>query len=46
MPEELKDKHAIVLIEQEDGNWKGWYKDHEVRDIDPNTVLVRLLTHS
>lgn len=41
---------VISLVKQADGNWKGWMWKHdqllEVRDIDPNTVLLRLLTHS
>lgn len=40
---------AISLIQQEDGNWKGWMQKFgkviEVRDISPDTVLGRLLTH-
>ena len=40
---------AIVLKKQEDGNWKGWMtkngKELEVREIDPQTCLTRLLTH-
>lgn len=40
---------AISIIQQEDGNWKGWMqrfgKVVEVRDISPEVVLQRLLTH-
>jgi hypothetical protein len=40
----------ILLVKQEDGNWKGYMikegKALEVRDIDPYTCLTRLLTHS
>lgn len=41
---------CIALVEQEDGNWKGWATRHgklvEVRDANPETVLQRLLTHA
>ena len=45
-----KARGTYFLIEkQEDGNYKGiTYSNNltvEVRDIDPQTVLVRLLTH-
>jgi hypothetical protein len=40
---------AFSLIEQPDGNWKGWRnirgKVVEVRDYDPVIVLTRLITH-
>lgn len=40
---------AISLIKQKDGNWKGWKQVNgklvEVRDIAPDIVLGRLLTH-
>lgn len=40
---------VISLIEQEDGNWKGYTQKHgtlvEVRQGDPNTVLQLLITH-
>lgn len=46
---------AISIIKQADGNWKGWMWKNgngvqsdgviEVRDIGPETVLQRLLTH-
>lgn len=39
----------IRIEQQPDGNWKGYTtkfgKEIEVRDIDPQTVLTRLLTH-
>ena len=39
----------IVLIKQEDGNWKGYMtkfgKLIEVREIKPEDCLVKLLTH-
>jgi hypothetical protein len=39
----------IKLEQQEDGNWIGWMikfgKLIEVRDIGPETVLQKLLTH-
>lgn len=39
----------IKLVQQPDGNWIGYTnkfgKDIEVRDIGPETVLQRLLTH-
>lgn len=40
----------ILIVKQEDGNWKGYMlKDGnpvEVREIDPYTCLIKLLTHS
>jgi hypothetical protein len=43
-----KNHQAISIIEQDDGNWKGWMwrwgKLVEVRDISPDAVLNRLLT--
>ncbi len=40
---------AISLIQQEDGNWKGWMKKNgivvEVREVGPETALQALLTH-
>ena len=43
-----KNHKAISIIEQEDGNWKGWMwrwgKLVEVRDVSPSAVLVTLLT--
>ena len=40
---------AIALIEQEDGNWKGWAQRNgkvvEVREQIPEHALVQLLTH-
>jgi hypothetical protein len=42
-------ENEIRLIKQSDGNWKGYLlrgKERlEVREIDPQTCLVRLLTH-
>lgn len=39
----------IVLEQQKDGNWKGtitkYGKEITVREIGPETTLVRLLTH-
>jgi hypothetical protein len=44
-----KNPKAIVIIEQPDGNYKGYMQKFgklvEVRDIGPQTVLERLLTH-
>lgn len=41
--------NAISLVKQPDGNWKGYINKNgaviEVRDIGPETVLQRLLTH-
>lgn len=43
-----KNHEAIVIIKQEDGNYKGYAWKHgkvvEVRDIDPNTVITRIIT--
>lgn len=40
---------SFTVTKQKDGNWKGATKKNgktiEIRDIDPNTVLTRLLTH-
>ncbi len=45
----LVKEEAIILKKQVDGNWKGWMTKHgkelEVREIDPQTCLVKLLTH-
>lgn len=45
----IKNKEAIVLIKQEDGNWRGFMNKNgkliQVRQGDPNTVLAMLLTH-
>lgn len=42
-------EEAIILKKQVDGNWKGWMtkngKEIEVREIDPQTCLVKLMTH-
>jgi hypothetical protein len=41
--------NAILIIKQKDGNYKGWMnkfgKVVEVREIGPETVLQKLLTH-
>jgi hypothetical protein len=43
------DKDEIRLIKQEDGNWRGFtMRDTDllmVREVDPQTCLVRLMTH-
>ncbi len=45
-----KNPKAISIIWQEDGNYKGWINKNgkviEIRDIGPETVLQRLLTHA
>jgi hypothetical protein len=45
---ETNDK-VISIIQQEDGNWKGYTQKFgkliEVRDVGPDAVLQRLLTH-
>ena len=42
-------ENEILLVKQEDGNWKGFMNREgnplEVREVDPQTCLVRLLTH-
>lgn len=42
-------KDEIRLIKQEDGNWRGFTMRGNdlltVREIDPQTCLVKLLTH-
>ncbi len=39
----------ILLVRQSDGNWKGYWNRAgnplEVREIDPQTCLLKLLTH-
>jgi hypothetical protein len=44
----LKD-NEILIVKQEDGNWKGYMvlrgNPIEVREIDPYTCLLKLLTH-
>lgn len=51
MPEYSPEKNPAVisLIKQEDGNWIGYTQKFgnliEVRDIGPETVLQKLLTH-
>ncbi len=41
---------AISIIEQEDGNWKGWMQKFgaviEVREVSPTDCLLALLTHA
>jgi hypothetical protein len=43
------DKDEIRLIKQEDGNWRGFTMRGTdllmVREVDPQTCLVRLMTH-
>ena len=43
------DKDEIRLIKQEDGNWRGFTMRGKdllmVREIDPQTCLIRLMTH-
>lgn len=45
-----KNPKAISIIQDKDGNWRGWInkfgKVIEVRAIGPETVLQLLLTHS
>jgi hypothetical protein len=45
----IKNNKAISIIQQEDGNWKGYMQKFgkliEVRDISPEVVLQRLLVH-
>lgn len=44
----LKNDQAISIIQQPDGNWRGWMKKNgkliQVRQIDPGTVLNLMLT--
>ena len=44
-----KNEKAISLIEQEDGNWKGFAmkfgKLVEVREVKPEDCLLKILTH-
>lgn len=44
-----KNPQAISIIQQEDGNWKGWMQKFgkvvEVRMEGPETVLKALITH-
>lgn len=44
-----KNRDCIAIVRQEDGNWKGWmWKDGrvvEAREIKPEDVLMRLITH-
>lgn len=41
---------AISIIEQEDGNWKGWTQKFgkvvEVREGKPEDCLIKLITHN
>lgn len=45
----LKNHDAVLLVKQEDGNWRGfmWKGDKLVqsRQADPNTVMQMLITH-
>ena len=45
----LKNKDAILLEKQPDGNWRGfmWKIDHlvQARQSDPGVVLQLLITH-
>lgn len=45
----ITNKDSIVLIKQEDGNWRGFMnrggKLIQDRQSDPNTVLALLITH-
>lgn len=45
-----KNPKVISIIEQDDGNWKGYaFKNKkltEVRAGDPNTVLLMITTHA
>lgn len=45
-----KNDKVIALIQQPDGNWKGYAnkfgKIIEVRQVDPQIVLQMLLTHN
>jgi hypothetical protein len=42
-------ENEILIKQQEDGNWKGFMlrfgKPVEVREVDPHTCLMKLLTH-
>lgn len=44
-----RNKDAIVIIKQPDGNWRGFMHKHgklvQVRQGDPNTVMTMLITH-
>lgn len=46
-PEDVA-QDEIRIVKQPDGNYKGWMHKNgkfiEIRDIDPNTVLLKLLT--
>lgn len=45
----LKNPNAILLVKQEDGNWRGFMnksgKVVQVRVVDPGTALQELITH-
>jgi len=45
----LSNKDAILLVKQEDGNWRGFAWKHDklvqCRVSDPNTALNVLITH-
>jgi hypothetical protein len=42
-------ENEILIVKQTDGNWKGYMNRDgnplEVREIDPYTCLIKLLTH-
>lgn len=44
-----KNKDAVLLVKQEDGNWRGFMKKSgtlvQARQSDPQIVLQMLLTH-
>ena len=44
-----KNHNAISVIQQEDGNWKGYMhkhgKDLVVREATPSDCIVKLITH-
>jgi hypothetical protein len=44
-----KNPNAIAIIREEDGNYKGYAQKNgeviEVREVGPETVLQKLLTH-
>jgi hypothetical protein len=42
-------ENEILLVKQEDGNWRGYMNRQgnplTVREVDPQTCLIRLMTH-